>query len=114
MKNLLKTIAFTFIIALGINTSSAQGLTQNTDRPEVIAKKKSSELSKTLSLNGDQERAVFRALVSKEVGYKKQVDGKDANSPTVISEKKKIDAALIASMKNTLTPEQYKKWLTLK
>ena len=113
MKNLIKTLAFAFIVMLGISTSSAQGITQDTNRPEVIAKKKASELSEVLDLNGDQSRSVFRALVSKEVGYKKQVVGKDANSAAVVSEKKKIDTTLKASMKKTLTPEQYKKWLAL-
>ncbi len=113
MKNLIKTLAFAFIVMLGINISSAQGLTQDTSRPEVIAKKKASQLSETLDLTDDQKRSVYRALVSNEVGYKKQVIGKDANSAAVKSEKKKIDAALKASMKKTLTPEQYKKWLSL-
>ena len=73
MKTLIKTLAFAFIVMLGINTSNAQGLTQSADRPEVVAKKKASELSVALDLTGDQQRSVFRALVSKEVGYKKQV-----------------------------------------
>ena len=114
MKNLIKLLVFTFAIVLGTNNSNAQGLTQNQDRPETIAKKKTSELNDALTLTGDQQRAVFRALVSKEVGYKKQVSGKDLGSTAVQTEKKKIDNALNASMKKTLTAEQYKQWLTIK
>lgn len=114
MKNLIKIVVIAFIIALGVNTASAQGLTQNTDRPEVVAKKKTSDLNDALTLTGDQQRAVFRALVSKEVGYKKQVNGKDLNNASVKAAKQKIDASLNASMKKALTAEQFKKWHSLK
>jgi len=113
MKNLIKNIAFAIIVVLGVSTSSAQGLTENTDRPEVIAKKQTTELATTLGLDGDQERAVFRALVSKEVSYKKQVNGKDLNNAAVKGQKKEIDDALQAAMKKTLSVEQFKKWLNL-
>lgn len=113
MKNLIKIIAIAFIMGLGVNTASAQGLTQDGERPEVVAKKKTSDLTETLGLNGDQERAVFRALVSKEVGYKKQVNGKDTNSASVKGAKQKIDTSFKASMKKALTAEQFKKWLSL-
>ena len=113
MKNLIKIVAFAFIMVLGVNSASAQGLSQDGARPEVVAKKQTSELSQALDLNGDQQRAVFRALVSKEVGYKKQVNGKDLNNASVKAEKQKIDASLKASMKKALTAEQYKKWLAL-
>ena len=114
MKNLIKIVAFAFIMVLGVNSANAQGLSQDGARPEVVAKKQTSELSQALDLNGDQQRAVFRALVSKEVGYKKQVSGKDLGSTAVQTEKNKIDNALNASMKKTLTTEQYKQWLTIK
>jgi hypothetical protein len=114
MKNLIKLLVFTFALVLGTTNANAQGLTQDQDRPEVIAKEQTAELNKALTLTGDQERAVFRALVSKEVSYKKQVNGKDLGSASVQSEKKTIDDALNATLKKTLTAEQYKKWLTIK
>ncbi len=114
MKNLIKIVTFAFIMVLGVNSATAQGLTQDGARPEVVAKKKTSELSQALNLNGDQQRAVFRALVSKEVGYKKQVNGKDLNNASVKAKKQKIDVSFMVSMKKNLTAEQYKQWRSLK
>jgi len=96
---------------LGVQTSSAQQLSQDTTRPEVKAKAETSELTKTLDLNGDQGRAVFRALVAKEVGYQKSVQGKDAKNTAVSAEKKKLDDQLKEAMKKTLNDQQYATWL---
>ena len=114
MKNLLTVIAFAFVMVLGVNTAEAQKLTQDSDRPEVVAKKETSELSTQLNLSGDQQRSVFRALVAKEVNYRKNVSGKDAKNAQVIADKKKYDDALKASMKKTLTEAQFKQWLAMK
>ena len=114
MKNLFKVIAFSFVMLLGMGTMNAQGLKQDQDRPEVIAKQRTSELSQALDLNGDQQRAVFRALVSKESNYKKHINGKSASDAAVIANKKKFDDVLNTAMKKTLTDAQYKKWLTLR
>ena len=113
MKKIITVIAFAFVMLFGVNTTVAQGLTQDTDRPEVIAKKKTANLSETLGLNGDQQRAVFRSLVANEVNYKKHVNGKDLNSAKVIADKKKFDDVLTTSMKRTLTAEQFTKWKAL-
>ncbi|MGK0427640.1 MAG: hypothetical protein ACJAUR_001754 [Ulvibacter sp.] len=113
MKNVITVIAFTLVTLLGINSAVAQGLTQDADRPEVIAKTKTADLSETLQLNGDQQRSVFRALVANEVSYKKNISGKNPSDAQVISDKKKFDDALMTSMKKTLTPEQFEKWITL-
>lgn len=113
MKNLLTVIAFAFVMVLGVNTAEAQKLTQDSERPEVVAKKKTSELSTKLNLNGDQQRSVFRALVANEVNYRKHVAGKDANNALVKADKKKYDDVLKASMKKTLTDAQFKQWLAL-
>jgi len=111
MKNLFTIIAFAFVMLLGMNTASAQSLTEDAKRPEVIAKTKTAELSAALNLNDDQQRTVFRAMVANEVNYSKHVTGKDLNNPEVIANKKKFDDALQSSMKTTLTEEQYKTWL---
>ncbi|NND62097.1 MAG: hypothetical protein HKN48_02765 [Flavobacteriaceae bacterium] len=114
MKKIIKIVAFSFVILLGTSTLSAQELTQNQDRPEVVAKQQVAALSDVLDLNGDQQRAVFRALVSKESNYRKNVNGKDLNNATVLANKKKYDATLDAAMKKTLSKSQYEKWLSLK
>ncbi len=113
MKNLLKVVAVAFVMLFGISTMNAQGLTQDQDRPEVVAKKMADHYSKQLGLNGDQQRALFRAYTAKEAAYRKHVTGKDLTDPTVTANKKKYDKALYASVKKALTDEQYKKWLEL-
>ena len=113
MKNILMIFAFAVTMLLGVQTSSAQQLSQDKSRPEVIAKAESENLTKTLGLNGDQSRAVFRAFVAKEVGYQKNVDGKDLKNASIVAEKKKLDDQLKNSMKKTLTDEQYAKWLKM-
>ncbi len=114
MKKIIKVVAFSFVMLLGMSTMSAQELSQNQDRPEVVAKQQVAALNQVLGLNGDQQRAVFRALVSKESNYRKNVSGKDLNNATVLANKKKYDADLDAAMKKALTKDQYSKWLSLK
>lgn len=110
MKNIFKIIAVAFIMVLGMQNASAQSLSEDGSRPEVKAKAETSKLSTALGLNGDQQRTVFRALVAKEVGYQKNVDGKDAANAAVVTEKKTIDAKLDEAMKSTLTAAQYTQW----
>jgi hypothetical protein len=113
MKNLLTVIAFAFVMVLGVQNTSAQNLTQDQDRPEVVAKTQTAELTETLGLTGDQSRSVFRALVANEVNYRKHVQGKDLSNPTVAADKKKFDDVLKTTMQKTLTEAQYKKWLAM-
>lgn len=110
MKNLLTVFAFAATMMFGLQAASAQSLTEDQSRPEVIAKQETSNITDALGLNGDQTRAVFRALVAKEVSYNKSVNGKDLNSPAVKADKQKADAALKESMKKILTDDQYTKW----
>jgi len=114
MKNLFNIIAFSFVMLLGMGSMNAQSLKQDQNTPEVIAKTKTAKLSDALSLNGDQQRAVYRALVVKENNYAKDVNGKDSQSASVIANKKKHDEVFETSMKKTLTEEQYKKWQSLR
>ena len=113
MKNLLTVFAFAVTMLLGVQTTSAQQLSQDQSRPEVIAKTEAAKLTEALNLSGDQSRTVFRALVAKEVGYQKNVEGKDASSAAVIAERKKIDDELKAAMKKTLSDAQYASWLKM-
>ena len=110
MKNLIIMFAFSIVMMFGTPHSIAQSLTINKDRPEVIAKTKTANLSEKLQLSGDQQRTVFRALVTKEVNYKKHIDGKDISDIKVSNDKNKFDDALTASMKKTLTAAQFKQW----
>ncbi len=103
MKNIIAVFAFAITLFLGTQIGSAQQLSQDNSRPEVIAKVETGKLTESLSLNGDQSRAVFRALVTKEVGYQKSGDNNES--------KKKLDDQLKDAMKKTLNDEQYAKWL---
>ncbi|GER57988.1 hypothetical protein [Patiriisocius marinus] len=110
MKNIFKVIAVAAVFLLGMQNTTAQTLSQDQDRPEVIAKQKTSDLSDALNLTGDQQRYIFRALTAKEVNYRKHINGKDATNPEVIANKKKYDDLLVKSMKKTLTAEQFTAW----
>lgn len=110
MKNLLTVLAFAASMFFGIQSTSAQALSQDQNRPEVIAKAETAKITEALGLSGDQTRAVFRALVAKEVSYQKSADGKDLTSPAVKADREKADASLKESMKKILTADQYTKW----
>ncbi len=113
MKNVITVIAFALVMLFGIDNAVAQGLTQDADRPEVIAKTKTADLSEKLQLNGDQQRSVFRALVANEVSYGKHINGKNLSDAKVSADKKKFDDVLMTSMKKTLTADQFEKWKAL-
>lgn len=114
MNKFVKIALFSFAMILGMNTVQAQSLKQNSNSPEVIAKQTTAELNSSLNLTGKQQRAVFRALVVKENNYNKYIKGKDLNSAAVKAEMKKHDEVFETAMKNALTPEQYKKWKSLR
>jgi|SRR5690606_25883088 len=111
MKNIFTILTLAASMLFGIQSISAQALSQDQNRPEVIAKAETAKISEDLGLNGTQTRAVFRALVAKEVGYQKNIDGKNIASPAVKASKEKTDAALTESMRKILTEDQYAKWL---
>ncbi len=109
MKNLLTVFAFAVTMLIGVQSTSAQQLSQDQNRPEVIAKAETAKLTDALDLNGDQGRTIFRALVAKEVGYRKN----NINDSSANAEKSKIDNQLKSVMKKTLTESQYAKWLEM-
>jgi hypothetical protein len=110
MKNLITIIAFATAMLFGPANTVAQSLSLNSDRPEVIAKTKTASLNQKLELSGEQQRSVFRALVAKEVNYRKKINGKDITDVKVIAEQKNFDDAYTASMRETLTAAQFKQW----
>ncbi len=112
MKKLVSLAVFSVVMLLGIQTASAQSADELAARkkPEVIAKAQVADLSEKLELNGDQQRALFRAIVAKEVNYKKHIAGKNINSKEVIDNKKKFDESYVASVKKILTEKQFAIW----
>ena len=97
MKRIIALLALMLFSLVGMNTAEAQELNRSKDRPEAIAKEQVAELTPTLGLNGEQQRTLFRVLVKNET-----------------SKKKGEEYDLDAEMKKALSPEQYKKWLSLK
>ena len=89
MKNLFSLIAFAFIMMLSVQNVSAQSISQNQDRPEVIAKTQLLELSNQLELTGEQSRTLYRVLVTKVVSIRKSE--LDENKATMTADKKKAD-----------------------
>jgi len=108
MKNLFSLVAFVIIMLLSVQNVSAQNISQNQDRPEVIAKTQLLNLSNQLALTGDQSRTLFRALVTKEVSIRKSK--LDENKTTMVIDKKKADELFYVAMKKTLTAQQFTKW----
>ena len=111
MKNLLSIIAFAFVMMLSVQSISAQSLSEDQTRPEIVAKAQVSQLQKQLNLTGDQTRTLYRAFVVKEVDYREKVNGKDVNNSQVAADKKKIDTDFTDAMKATLTVDQYTDWI---
>jgi uncharacterized protein (DUF2267 family) len=99
-------------MVLGVQTANAQKSDAQLakQRPEMVAKAQVADLSKKLELNGDQQRAMFRAIVAKEVNYQKNVKGKDLKSAEVLANKKKIDAGYLTTVKGILTEKQFAMW----
>ena len=113
MKTLIRIFAIS-IVLFGAPAAMAQSLSQDADKPESIAERKIAELDKDLDLTGEQERTLFRAYVSKEVNYKKDVTGKDEKNEEVLFNKAKFDKALKEAVQKTLTKEQYEIWVKMK
>lgn len=113
MKNLLTAFAFVTALFFGMSDLSAQNLTQDQNRPEVIAKQKVADMSQPLDLTGDQQRAMFRYYASHLSTMKKYVDGKDASNPEVAANKKKYDAVFMTGVKKTLSAAQFTKWTAM-
>ena|SRR5690625_560001 len=110
MKKALYILTLSILLFLGGTAVQAQGLTITNDRPEDIAKAKVSMLDAQLDLSGDQQRALFRAYVKREVDYKKYIADKDTNSSAVKQQKTKIKNNLENAVKKELTAEQFAQW----
>ncbi len=111
MKNLFKVIAVAALFIFGAQNVQAQSLSTSQDqRPEEVAKMKTSNLNDALTLTGEQQRYIFRALTANEVNMRKNVIGKDMNNAEVKSKKIELDEQLDGAMKKTLTADQYAKY----
>ena len=95
MKNLITLVLIACAFTFTVQDANAQ------QRPEEVAKIKVAELSQTLELNGEQQRSLWRVLVKKESAISK------AGEST-----QEIEATFDKEIKEILTPEQYKRYLS--
>ena len=108
MKNIFSLVVLATLVLFSSQSLSAQSLKQNQDRPEVIANNELQILTIELDLNDIQRRTLFRALVTKEVSFRKS--DLNENKTTMEIDKKKANDDFHSQMKKTLEPNQYKKW----
>jgi hypothetical protein len=113
MKRLFSIALIACSFVLGMGSMDAQNLSAQDERPEVIAKSIVADLDANLDLNGDQERALFRAYTAHQSNMKKHVIGKDSSDPAVRQQKEKFDKVLKSSVQKSLSDAQYKKWLSM-
>ena len=114
MKKFLSIAAFAFVMVLGSQSLQAQSLSQDNSRPEAIAKMQIAELDKSLDFTADQERALFRAFVQKEVNYKRYVNKEGISEVDAKANRAKYENAFDQAMRAALTDAQYSKWKSLK
>ncbi len=105
MKTYLKALS-TFCLFLGLLTTPLYGqqLKQDNSRADEAAKIEVNQMSQSLNLDGSQQRALFRALVSEAT--------RSGQTPQVLLGKAVSDQnqAFAQTLKSILTPEQYRKW----
>ncbi|HBB48990.1 MAG TPA: hypothetical protein DCZ44_05060 [Flavobacteriaceae bacterium] len=105
MKTYLKALS-TFCLFFGLLSQPmfGQQLQQDNSRPDEAAKIQVDQLSQSLNLDGSQQRALFRALVSEST--------RSGQSPQVLVNKANNDQnqAFTQTLKSILTPEQFRKW----
>jgi len=105
MKTYLKVLS-ALCLFLGLLTQPMHGqqLQQDNSRPDEAAKIQVDQLSQTLNLDGSQQRAIFRALVTEAT--------RSGQSPQMLLGKaaSEENQAFAQTLKSILTPEQYRKW----
>lgn len=105
MKTYLKAIS-TICLFFGLMTQPVFGqkLQQDNSRPDEAAKIQVDQMSQTVNLDGSQQRALFRALVSEST--------RSGQSPQILLAKaaKNQNEAFLQTLKSILTPDQFRKW----
>lgn len=110
MKKLFTLLVFTFAMILGTQGVQAQNSTKVYEGPEAEAKAKVSSLNDEVSLTGDQQTYLFRALVARNYNYNKHLKGKDVNSADYKAKKAEYDKNLDDTAKKHLNAQQYAKF----
>ncbi|MEP2935885.1 MAG: hypothetical protein ABJM06_14260 [Gilvibacter sp.] len=113
MKRLFKMVLLVIAFGFASQGMHAQTLTESPDKPDVVAKAEVAKISKTLKLTDDQERTLFRVFLAKEVNYRKNIKGKDANNPNVKQSVINLEKNFLEGMKASLTEKQFNKWKSM-
>jgi len=105
MKTYLKAVS-TICLFFGLMTQPVFGqqLQQDNSRPDEAAKIQVDQLSQMLNLDGSQQRALFRAIVSEST--------RSGQSPQILLGKaaQGQNEAFVQTLKSILTPDQFHKW----
>lgn len=110
MKRFFKLALLTLVIGLFSQNTQAQTITESGDKPDVAARAELADLDKALDLSDEQERTLFRAIMKREVEYRKSVQGKDMSNPNVSYTANKLKENFENELKAALTEKQFKKW----
>ena len=106
MKKLLTLCFFAVALLLGTQSITAQNLSES---PEAVAKEKTHRLSQEIGLNGDQQRAIWRAFLSREKA-KLEIARGTFSDEEVNNINKKVDDNFHVVMQENLSEEQYSKF----
>lgn len=108
MKKLITICAFIFAFSLTTTTNAQEKLKS----PEAIAKEQVNAMTQQLNLNGDQQRALWKALVTKQSSVNEAIQNKGNLSEAELKKMNmKINAQLDNSMSKILSKDQYKQYL---
>ncbi|TYA54609.1 hypothetical protein [Formosa maritima] len=106
MKKYISLLSFIALFFIGMEYSSAQHA-EKQQSPEAIAKQQTYQLHQLVNLTGDQQGAIFKALVDAQQN-RQELDKKDATDKLKQEGTITVDERVDESFKKILTPEQYK------
>lgn len=105
MKKLFTLIVFAFALVLGSQDAQAQQSIKG--NAEAEAKAMVSELNDELQLNGDQQRALFRAYVAKDYQTREYLKDLNKGSQAYNEKKAEIEKTFDERAQEVLSAEQY-------
>lgn len=105
MKKYISFLSFIALFFIGIQFSSAQ-TTDRQQSPEAIAKQKTYQIHQLVNLTGEQQSAIFRALVDAEQNLS-ALSTKENTDMIKQEGTKTVNQTLDETFKSILSPEQY-------
>lgn len=109
MKKLLTLCLFTMALFLGTQSISAQDYAKS---PEAIAKEKTYKLTQEFGLDGNQQRLIWRAFLSREKA-KQEIANGSFSEEEIKNINVKVDDSFQTSMEQNLSAQQYEKFKSI-